>query len=171
MHADIHACIYSYPALRININADTESVEKRLFFENRVTTISESVNANVGTQFCMDFTTYIRVHWLQIQWTLWFQHVHMQNNTSDKFNPFVVEMSVDTLLATIDISTGNDTVESLSSFPFTIVSGTRRVQVSNYYGTLRQWLVCIITVYRLKLWRSVEEENASLIWESASMNQ
>lgn len=53
----------------------------------------------------------------------------MQSN-NDIFNPFVVEMSVDIPSRGINVSTGNDTVEDLSGFPFVTATGFNQIQVS-----------------------------------------
>ena len=49
----------------------------------------------------------------------------------DIFNPFVIEMSIETPSRTVAIGDGNGTLVDLSGFPLFALSGTDKIQVIN----------------------------------------
>lgn len=55
-----------YLDMRFNIVGDTNSIEKRVFFENGKDKISMEIVAHISTQSCTELKAYIRV-WYEIE--------------------------------------------------------------------------------------------------------
>jgi hypothetical protein len=63
MSVFIHTLSMSYNIsdLNFSVSADTQSIEKRVFFENVNTTLTREVTVRIGTRQCTEFTTYFQV--------------------------------------------------------------------------------------------------------------
>ena len=55
---------------------------------------------------------------------------HVQNGINDVFNPFIIELSVETPTRTVTPGDGNETPQDLRNAPVVSIFGSSQVQVS-----------------------------------------
>ena len=61
MHAHTRIHTISPLGLIFTVSGDTESNNKRVFFENGDNQVTRNVGADIGIETCSEFTAYIRV--------------------------------------------------------------------------------------------------------------